>query len=97
MKVLLDECVPRPLNRNLTGHTVMTVGQMGWSGLKNGTLLQKVREANFDVFVTVDQNIEYQQNTDAIPFALIIVVAVSNRLEALQPFVPQIRDKLKTA
>lgn len=61
MKVLLDECVPWPMHRFLVGHECMTAQQCGWGGIKNGELLRKA-EGQFDVFVTADQNIRYQQN-----------------------------------
>ena len=61
MKVLLDECVPRKLKRELTEHEVLTVTEYGWSGIKNGKLLT-LAEAEFDVFLTIDQNLKYQQN-----------------------------------
>ena len=61
MKVLLDECIPRPLARHLPSHDVRTVPQMGWASTVNGTLL-KLAEAEFEVFITVDKGIRYQQN-----------------------------------
>lgn len=59
MRVLLDECVPRKLKRELTEHQVLSVTERGWSGIENGELLA-LAEAEFDVFLTVDQNIQYQ-------------------------------------
>ncbi|MEK7674423.1 MAG: DUF5615 family PIN-like protein, partial [Verrucomicrobiota bacterium] len=61
MKILLDACVPRPLRKYLPGHTVHTAQEMGWGQLKNGALLREA-EAQFDVLITTDQNLEYQQN-----------------------------------
>lgn len=61
MKILLDECVPWPMHRVLPGHACTSVQGQGWSGIKNGDLLQRA-EAEFDLFVTSDQNIRYQQN-----------------------------------
>lgn len=61
MKILLDECVPWPLHRLLAGHACRTVQQQGWGGIKNGRLLQ-LAEAEFDLFITSDQNLRYQQN-----------------------------------
>jgi len=60
MRVLLDECVPRPLSKLLTEHQVVTVQQAGWAGIKNGDLLRQA-EGQFDVFVTADKNLRYQQ------------------------------------
>jgi hypothetical protein len=61
LKVLLDECVPWPIHELLTSHQCFTVQQRGWAGLKNGALL-RLAEAEFDLFITADQNIRYQQN-----------------------------------
>ncbi len=61
MKVLLDECVPWPLHKLLPGHDCTTVQQRGWGGLKNGDLLAEAA-GKFDLFVTADQNLRYQQN-----------------------------------
>ena len=61
MKILLDECVPWPIRRLLTGHTCSTAQRMGWGAVKNGDLL-KLAEPSFDLFLTSDQGIEYQQN-----------------------------------
>ncbi len=62
MKVLLDECVPRQMKQFLTNHTAITVQEMGWSGINNGRLLALAEENSFDVFVTADKNISYQQS-----------------------------------
>ena len=61
MRILLDECVPWPMHKLLSGHACSTVQDLGWGGIKNGDLLQRA-EGNFDVFITSDQNIQYQQN-----------------------------------
>jgi hypothetical protein len=61
MKILLDECVPWPMHKLLSGHDCITAQQRGWGGIKNGELLSKA-EKEFDLFITSDQNIRYQQN-----------------------------------
>lgn len=61
MKILLDECVDRRLAKDIVGHEVKTVPQMGWATIKNGELLT-LAEREFDVFVTVDRNLSFQQN-----------------------------------
>ena len=61
MKILMDECVPWPMHRLLPGHSCSSVQAQGWSGIRNGDLLQRA-EAEFDLFITSDQNIRYQQN-----------------------------------
>lgn len=96
MKILLDECVPNPLKLLLVDYDVATMRQMGWNGLKNGELLKRLIEAQFDALLTVDQNIEYQQNIAKLPLAVIIMVARKNRLEALEPLIPQVIQALET-
>lgn len=93
MRVLLDESLPRPLGRLLVGHAVRTVAQAGWTGFKNGLL--RLASADFDVVITADQNIEFQQNLGTLPIAVVILVADSNRLESLEPLVPRILEVLK--
>lgn len=87
MKLLLDECVPRPLRKQLKGHDVVTIEQAGLKGLENGDLL-KAASTDFEVLVTVDKNIEYQQNPKNLPMAVLILSANSNRLEDLMPLIP---------
>jgi predicted nuclease of predicted toxin-antitoxin system len=72
MRVLLDECVPRKLKRVLGDHEVVTVTENGWSGLKNGELL-KLAQANFDVFLTMDQNLSFQQNLKRFDIGIVLM------------------------
>src|ERR1044071_9273441 len=94
MKVLLDECVPRKLRRELQEHEVLTVTERSWSGMKNGKLLA-LAEAEFDVFLTVDQNLKYQQNLKAFKIGVILLVARNNRLKTLLPLMPEARETLE--
>ncbi|MEJ7736092.1 MAG: DUF5615 family PIN-like protein [Chitinophagaceae bacterium] len=65
MKILLDESLPRKLRNDFGfGHEVWAVRDMGWLGKKNGELLKLVKENNFEIFITVDQNLPYQQNIE---------------------------------
>ena len=93
MLILLDESLPRPLARLVTGHEVRTVAQMGWSGLTNGELLAEAA-MDFDVVLTADQNIEFQQNVKELPLAVIVLAASSNRVESLEPLVPLLLNTL---
>jgi len=88
MRILLDECVPRRLGREFPGHDVHTVPEMGWSGKKNGELLQLMAAQRFEVLLTVDQGIRRQQNLQAAGVAVVVLVAVSNRLADLVPLAP---------
>jgi predicted nuclease of predicted toxin-antitoxin system len=94
MKVLLDECVPRKLRRELAGHEVVTVTEHGWSGVENGELLA-LAAAEFEVFLTVDQNLKYQQNLKAFNIGIILLVAKNNRLKTLLPLMPAARKALE--
>jgi hypothetical protein len=85
VRVLLDECTPRKLRRELPGHTVRTVPELGWGGTKNGALLRRAAEEEFDVLLTVDANMEFQQNTTSLPVAVIVLLARSNSIDDLQP------------
>lgn len=94
MKVLLDECVPRRLRRELAAHEVHTVTERGWSGIKNGNLL-KLAEVEYDVFLTVDQNLKYQQNLKAFNIGVMLLVASNNRLQTLLPLLTEAREALE--
>lgn len=90
MRLLLDECVPRPLKRDLVGHDVHHVVDMGWSSKRNGELLGLMVAERFETLLTVDQNIAFQQNVRASGIAVLIVVARTNRVKELRPLVPQV-------
>ncbi|MGH9839883.1 MAG: hypothetical protein ACREEM_13960 [Blastocatellia bacterium] len=87
-KLLLDECTPRVLKDDFTGHEVSTVEDAGVKGLKNGRLL-RAASGIFDVLVTVDKSIPSQQNLAAFGLAVLILRAKSNRYEDLKPLIPQ--------
>jgi hypothetical protein len=80
VRVLLDECLPAGLRRDLSGHDVTTVQRMGWAGTKNGALLPLAAGAGFAALVTVDWGIEFQQRVAALPFGVIALRARSNEL-----------------
>jgi hypothetical protein len=90
MRILLDECVPRPLRKHFPAHHVATIPDMGWAGKKNGELLAAMLAANFDLLLTVDQNLKFQQNLSAAKVAVVVMVASSNRLNDLLPLVPAV-------
>ncbi len=94
MRLLLDECVPRRLKRDFIGHEVLTIDEAGFKGLKNGNLLSAASD-EFDVLITVDKNIEHQQNIN-LPMAVLILLARSNRYESLAPLVPNALIKLES-
>ena len=90
MRVLLDECVPKALGRALTGHSVRTVPQEGWSGKKNVALLALMASAGFEVLLTVDQGVRHQQNLRSAGVAVVVMVGPSNDIADLLPLVPDV-------
>lgn len=88
MRALLDEQLPRQLAPYLVGHEVRTTQQQGWAGLKNGDLLKQALAAGFEVFITGDQNLEFQQNLKQSGLFVVVLVAASNALEDLLPRIP---------
>ena|SRR5438034_7512352 len=93
MKVLLDECLPKPLKREIQADFVQTVPEAGWASKKNGELL-RLAESIFDVFLTNDQNLEHQQNLSNYRLAVIVIVAPTNDINDLLPLVPQMNKAL---
>ena len=96
MKLLLDECVDRRLAKELRDHKVTTVPRMGWAGKKNGELLA-LAEQQFDIFITTDQNLSFQQNLAKFDIAVLVLYAPMNRVVDLKLLVPEILDALPTA
>ena len=95
MRVLIDECVDWRLSRDVIGHDVKTARQMGWATIKNGELLALAAQ-QFDVLVTVDRNLSFQQNLTTFPIAVIVLRAYSNRLADLRPLVPALLAALQS-
>ncbi|MGE3154842.1 MAG: DUF5615 family PIN-like protein [Nitrospiraceae bacterium] len=93
MKVLLDECIDRRLAKEIEGHNVVTVPQAGWAGIKNGDLLRLAQD-QFDVFVTVDRNLSFQQSLPQFAIAVIVLRTPTNRLKDLCLLVPQLQQIL---
>ena len=96
MKILLDECIDRRLAKDIEGHEVVTVPQAGWAGIQNGELLRRAQK-QFDVFVTVDRNLSFQQHLSQFSIAVIVLQASTNRLKDLRPLVPQLQRIVLTA
>jgi len=96
MRILLDECAPRPLKRELDEYEIRTVVEMGWSGKKNGDLLRLMSQEGFTILLTTDQNLRYQQNLQQAGLAVVVLVAPSNRLPDLLPLLSKTRDVLNS-
>jgi len=93
MRIPLDESLPRKLGFLLVGHYVRTVQQVGFSGLSNGKLLVAAA-SDFDVLITGDQNMEYQQNQSGLPLGVIVLNACNNKLESFLPLVSELLTTL---
>lgn len=96
MRVLVDQCLPRHLAAELTGHDATTVRAQRWLGLRNGVLLRAAVDAGFQVFVTNDSSIEFQQNVKRIGIAVVAIVGFRNRIQDLRPLIPRILEALST-
>ena len=96
MRLLLDECIDRRLARELERCDVKTVPQMGWAGIKDGQLLS-LAESEFDVFITVDRNLPFEQNISKLSLAVIILEAPSNRITDLKPLAPKLLETVEVA
>ena len=94
MKILVDECLPKKLKQELSMYTVLTVQEMGWSGMTNGELL-RLAEIEFDVWLTADQNIEAQQNLKLFDIVVVVLVAPQTKLEYLVPLMPELHHILQ--
>jgi len=88
MRLLLDECVPRPLGRAIEGHEVEHVTDRGWQGKEIGELLALMRAEGFSGLVMVDQNLEFRQNVQATGLSVVVLVAATNRLKDLSILLP---------
>jgi hypothetical protein len=97
MKILLDECVPWPMHRLLVGHECRTAQQQGWGGIKNGRLLQ-LAEGEFDLFITSDQNVRYQQNLAGRKIAILeLSTNKLRRIEAAANLIQATVTSIKSA
>jgi hypothetical protein len=90
VKILLDHCVPKPFKQELPRHEVSTAREMGWEALTNGELLEKAQGSGFEVFITVDQNIRYQQNLRDRSIAVCVLIGEGIMIEKLIPLVPKL-------
>ena len=77
MKILFDQGTPVPLRRHLTGHSVDTAYEQGWSNLTNGELLSAAEEASYQLLVTTDQKLQYQQNLADRGLAVLVLLSTS--------------------
>lgn len=90
MRVLIDECLNWRLSRSLTGHYCVSVQRMGWSGAQNGELLKLAVENQFEVFLTGDRNLAFQQTTTQYQIAIVVLVAKGTELHQTMPLMAKI-------
>jgi predicted nuclease of predicted toxin-antitoxin system len=96
MRLLLDENLDWRLARDLPGHETKGVTQLGWSGIKNGTLLRRAVSEGFEVLLTMDSAMVHEQNLAQFAIALIALRAPSNRLADIRPLMPRVLNLLPT-
>jgi predicted nuclease of predicted toxin-antitoxin system len=95
MKVLLDECLPKKLKREVEADEVKTVPEAGWASKKNGELL-RLAQMDFDILLTNDQNLEHQQVLKKFDLAFVVLVAPTNDIEDLKPLMPAANEAMRT-
>jgi predicted nuclease of predicted toxin-antitoxin system len=94
MRLLLDENLPKRLKADFPGHEIFTVRDKGWNGIKNGELLQLMLAGNFNVLMTFDKNLQYQQNFLQYSITVFVLIAYNNTYDQLKPLVPLINQIL---
>lgn len=95
-KLLLDECVPQGLRHSIIGFEVFSVTYMGWSGIKNGKLLQLAISEGFDVFLTTDKNLQFQQNMDKHNITIVVLNVLRLDLETALLLLPNFHGSVDT-
>jgi CII-binding regulator of phage lambda lysogenization HflD len=93
MKILLDECVTKKLKVHLSDFEVNTVVEMNWSGLKNGSLMQKAIDDGFDILLAIDRNLEFQQNLSRYNISVVVLEVKRSKLEFLQELIAEFKSK----
>jgi hypothetical protein len=96
VKILLDHCVPKSFKNELPQHEVTTAREQGWEALKNGDLLNQAQISGFDILITVDQNVRYQQNLSGRSIAVCVLIARGITIENLRPLVGELEKLLPT-
>jgi hypothetical protein len=95
MRILIDECLDWRLCRSISGHDCASVQMMGWGGLANGALLKRAQQ-EFEVFLTGDHNLTFQQDTSRFDIAIVVLHAASTQLRDTQPLMPKMLALLPT-
>jgi hypothetical protein len=94
MKILLDECVTKRLKTYLLEFEVFTVSQMKWNGIKNGKLMALCVENNFDLLLTIDKNLMFQQNPGKYNLTITVLNSLTSKIEELILFIPSFKSQI---
>ena len=94
MRLLLDENLPKRLKPHFSEHEIFTVADMGWNGMKDGELLKSMVKEGFNVLMTFDKNLQFQQNFNRFPVAIFVLDAEDNTYLTLENLVPAIKEAL---
>lgn len=94
MKILLDECVTKRLKKHLEEFEVFTVRELGLSGVKNGKLMTYCIDNNFDILLTIDKNLMFQQNPEKYPLTIVVLNSLTSKIEELVTFLPSFKSQL---
>lgn len=94
MKLLLDENLPKRLKADFSEHDIFTVRDKEWNGVKNGELLKLLIQNNFNVLITFDKNLQYQQNFLKYTVTVIVLSAKINTYEELTKLTPKVKECL---
>ncbi|MEJ7828157.1 MAG: DUF5615 family PIN-like protein [Segetibacter sp.] len=94
MKILLDECVTKHLKQHLSEHEVFTVREMQWSGIRNGKLMTLCVEQHFDILLTIDKNLQYQNNLDKYHLTIVVLNSFTSKVEELVEFLPEFKVQI---
>lgn len=95
MRILLDECVTKRLKPHLQEFEVFTVSEMKWNGIKNGKLMSLCIENDFDVILTIDKNLMFQQNLDKYKLTIAVLNSLTSKIEELILFIPSFKEQIK--
>jgi predicted nuclease of predicted toxin-antitoxin system len=95
MKILLDECVTKRLKRHLLEFEVFTIRELNLGGIKNGKLMTFCSENNFDILLTIDKNLMFQQNLEKYSVTIAVLNSKSSKIEELVEFMPSFKSQLK--
>ena len=95
MKILLDECVPKKVKKLLEDYEVKTVPEMNFNGLKDKELLKATEQENFDILLTIDKNIDHQQNIKKYKVSIVILDVLKNTLRHIEKLIPKFKKQIK--